>query len=43
MKEEFYATFANILQILYQKERLVYFNNQIIITFDLTNRGQPIN
>jgi hypothetical protein len=43
MKEEFHARFANNLQILYQRERLVYFNNQITITFDLNNRGQPIN
>jgi len=25
------------------KERLVYFNNRIAITFDLANKGQPIN
>jgi hypothetical protein len=43
MKEEFHARFATILQILYQKQRLTYFNNQIAITFDLANMGQPIN
>jgi hypothetical protein len=43
MKEEFDARFVTILQILYQREKLVYFSNQIAITFDLTNRGQPIN
>jgi hypothetical protein len=43
MKGEFHARFATILQILYQRERLVYFNNRIAITFDLANKGQPIN
>jgi hypothetical protein len=43
MKEEFHARFVVILQILYQKERLAYFSNQIAITFDLANRGQPVN
>jgi hypothetical protein len=43
MKEEFYARFITILQIIYQREKLVYFNNQIAITFDLANRGQPVN
>jgi hypothetical protein len=43
MKEEFHARFAAILQILYQREKLAYFNNQIAITFDLANRGEPIN
>jgi hypothetical protein len=43
MKEEFHARFATILQILYKMERLTYFNNQIAITFDLANRGQPVN
>jgi hypothetical protein len=43
MKEEFHARFATILQILYQKKMLTYFNNQIVITFDLANKGQPVN
>jgi hypothetical protein len=43
MKKEFHARFAAILQILYQRERLDYFNNQIAITFDLAKKGQPIN
>jgi hypothetical protein len=42
-KKEFLAKFVAILQILYQKERLAYFNNQIAITFDLANRGQLVN
>ncbi len=43
MKEEFHARFVAIVQILYQMERLAYFNNRIAITFDLANIGQPIN
>jgi hypothetical protein len=43
MKEEFHARFATILQILNKRERLSYFNNQIAITFDLTNKGQLVN
>jgi hypothetical protein len=43
MKEEFHARFVVILQILYQKERLIYFNNQIAITFDLANKGRLSN
>jgi hypothetical protein len=43
MKEEFHARYVTILQILYQREWLTYFSNRITITFDLTNRGQPIN
>jgi hypothetical protein len=39
MKEKFHARFVVILS----KKRLVYFNNQIAITFDLANRGQPVN
>jgi hypothetical protein len=35
MKKEFHAKFATILQILYQKEWLTYFNNRIVISFDL--------
>jgi hypothetical protein len=31
MKEEFHVRFATILQILYQKEQLAYFSNQIAI------------
>jgi hypothetical protein len=43
MKEEFHARFVVILQILYQRERLIYFNNQIAITFDLANKGRLSN
>jgi hypothetical protein len=43
MKEEFHARFVTIMQILYQREGLTYFNNQIAITFDLANLKQPIN
>jgi hypothetical protein len=43
MKEEFHARFVAILQILYQRERLVYFSNKIAITFYLVNRGQLID
>jgi hypothetical protein len=43
MKEEFHVKFVTILQILYQKKRVAYFNNQIAITFDLANREQPVN
>ncbi len=39
MKEEFHVRFATILQIIYQRKRLTYFNIQITITFDLANRG----
>jgi hypothetical protein len=39
MREEFNARFVAIMQILYQKERLIYFNNRIAITFDLANKG----
>lgn len=43
MREEFHPRFVVILQIIYQRERLAYFNNNIAITFDLANRAQPIN
>jgi len=43
MKEEFQAIFVALLQILYRRERLSYFSNQIAITFDLTNKGQHVN
>jgi hypothetical protein len=43
MKEEFHARFAAILQILYYKEWLTYFSNQIAIIFYLANKGQPVN
>jgi hypothetical protein len=43
MKEEFHVRFVVNLQILYKRKMLVYFNNRIAITFDLANRGQPIN
>jgi hypothetical protein len=34
-----YAKFITILQIIYQQERLTYFNNMIAITFGLANGG----
>jgi len=43
MKEEFHVKFATILQNLHKIKRLVYFNNQIVITFDLASRGQHVN
>jgi len=43
MKEEFHAKFAAILQILYQKEQLAYFNNKIAKTFNLSTRGNLLN
>jgi hypothetical protein len=43
MKEEFHPRFLAILQIIYQCEQLTYFINRIAITFDLANKGQPIN
>jgi hypothetical protein len=43
MKEEFHGRFVIVLQFLSKKKRLAYFNNWIIITFDLANMGQPIN
>jgi hypothetical protein len=43
MKEEFHARFVVILQNLYQREKLVYFSNWIVINFELANMGQPIN
>jgi hypothetical protein len=43
MKEEFHVRFITNLWTFYQREKLAYFNNQIVITFDLANRGQPIN
>jgi hypothetical protein len=43
MKKEFHARFATLLQIIYQQMWLAYFSNQIATTFDLANKGQPIN
>jgi hypothetical protein len=43
MKEKYHATFATILQIIYQQKRLTYFNNRIAITFNLANKGKKIN
>jgi hypothetical protein len=43
MKEEFHVRFVTILQMIYQRERLAYFNNKITITFDLVNKGQLVN
>lgn len=41
--KEYHAKFVTILQIIYQQERLFYFNNQIAITLDLANKGKKIN
>jgi len=43
MKEEYHATFAAILQIIYQWEGLIYFNNYIAIILNLANKGKKIN
>jgi len=43
MKEEFHARLVTVLQIIYQRERLTYFSNQIVITFDIFNKGQLVN
>jgi hypothetical protein len=43
MKEEYHVQFVIILQIIYQEERLTYFNNQIAITLNLENWGKKIH
>jgi hypothetical protein len=43
MKEEFHAEFVTIFQIIYQRKWFAYFSNKIVITFDLSNGGQPMN
>ncbi len=44
IKEEYHAKFATILQIIYQRKRLAYFNNHIAITtLNLANKGKKIN
>jgi hypothetical protein len=43
MKEEFHVRFTAILQILYQRKRLTFFNDQITIIFELANRGKLVN
>jgi hypothetical protein len=43
MKEKYHVKFITILQIIYQCERLTYFNNHIAITLNLTNKGKKIN
>jgi hypothetical protein len=43
MKEVYHAKFVTILQIIYQQERLAYFNNHIAITWNLANKGKKIN
>jgi hypothetical protein len=43
MKEEYHVMFTTILQIIYQRERLAYFNNHIAITLNLANKGKKIN
>jgi hypothetical protein len=42
MKEGYHAKFVRILQIIYQRKRLAYFNNHIAITLNLTNKGKKI-
>jgi hypothetical protein len=41
--EEYHAKFIAILQIIYQQERLAYFNNRIAIILNLANKGNKIN
>jgi len=41
--EEYHTKFVLILQIIYQQERLIYFNNHIAITLNLANNGKKIN
>jgi hypothetical protein len=41
--EEYHVKFAAILQIIYQRERLAYFNNHIAISLNLVNKGKKIN
>jgi hypothetical protein len=43
MKEEYHVRFTTILQIIYQRERLTYFSNHIVITFNLANKGKKMN
>jgi hypothetical protein len=43
MKEEYHAKFVTILYIIYQQKRLAYFNNQITMTTNLTNKGKKVN
>jgi len=40
MKEEYHTKFVTILQIIYQWERLAYFNNRFTITLNLANKGK---
>jgi hypothetical protein len=41
--KKYHVRFAAILQIIYQWERLAYFNNHITITLNLENKGKKIN
>ncbi len=43
VKEEYNVRFATILQIIYQHERLAYFNNHITITSHLANKEKKVN
>jgi hypothetical protein len=43
MKEKYHVGFVTILQIIYQRKRLVYFNNHITITLNLANKEKKIN
>jgi hypothetical protein len=43
MNEEYHTMFATIMQIIYQRERLVYFSNYIATTLNLANKGKKIN
>jgi hypothetical protein len=41
--KNYHVKFATILQIIYQCEKLAYFNNHIAITFNLANKAKKIN
>jgi hypothetical protein len=43
MKEKYHVRFATILQIIYQRERLAYFNNHTTITLNLANKRKKLN
>jgi hypothetical protein len=39
-EEEYHARFVAILQIIYQRERLIYFSNHFAMALNLTNKGK---
>ncbi len=43
MKKEYHTILVTIMQIIYQQERLAYFNNHVAIIFNLANKGKNIN